>query len=64
MEGSVRRSGEVVLVFEIVEDRDNRFHWRAKSSEGVTLLHSLDSFASLEACITNACDVATAKPAV
>lgn len=64
MEGSARRSGEVVLVFEILEDRGSRFYWRAKSSEGVTLLHSLDSFPSLEACITDACDVATARPAV
>lgn len=64
MEGSARSTGEVVLVFEILEDRSHRFHWRAKSADGVTLLHSLDHFASLEACITNACDVSTARPAV
>ena len=64
MEGSARRDGEVVLVFEIVEDGAGRFYWRAKSSEGVTLLHALDTFSSLEGCIRNACDVSTARPAV
>jgi hypothetical protein len=64
MEGSARRGGEVVLVFEILEDAGGRFYWRAKSPEGMTLLHALDTFASLEACITDASDVATARPAV
>ena len=64
MEGSSRHRGEVVLVFEILEDRGNRFYWQAKSSEGVTLLHSLASFPSLEACITDVCDVATARSTV
>jgi hypothetical protein len=64
MEGSPRRTGEVVLVFEIIEDGSNRYYWRAKSSDGMTLLHSLDSFSTLEACITDACDVSTSKPGV
>lgn len=64
MEGSVRRSGEVVLIFEILEDGSNRYYWRAKSSEGITLLHSLECFSTLESCITDACDVTTARPGV
>jgi len=62
MEGSTRPGGEVVLVFEILEDGSNRYYWRAKSSEGVTLLHSLECFTTLESCITDACEVATAQP--
>lgn len=64
MEGSPRQRGELVLVFEILEDGRSGFHWRAKSSDGVVLLHATENFPTLEACITDACLVATARPTV
>lgn len=61
MEGSARR-GVVVIVFEILEDGPAGFRWRARSADGVTLLHALDWFPTLEACLADACQVATARP--
>jgi len=64
MEGSPRRQGDIVLVFEILEDGRQGFHWRARSADGVTLMHALQTFPTLEDCISDACQVATARPAV